>query len=196
MKRFFIAPIVEGKGEVEAVPNLLQRVFKEAKGQGILQVNPALRVKAGSFLKPGDYFNRYVEFAARKAKSHPAGRVLIVLDCENHCPAQLGPALLARARQTRPHVPFLVALAYREYETWFLAAAKSLRGFAGLPEDLEAPPRSESIRGAKEWLRSHLPNGYDEVEHQPLFTEAFSFAEAHINDSFAHFRRALESFFR
>ena len=194
MSAFFIAPIVEGKGEVEALPKLLHRLFRESRSEGFLAVNPAIRVKAGSFLNQEDYFGRHVELAARKAKAHPRGTVLVLLDCEDDCPAKVGPALLQRAQKVRSDVPIMIALAYREYETWFLAAARSLRSIGGLPADLEPPLNPERIRGAKEWLGARMTSGYDPIEHQPLFTEHFSLNQASAVSSFARFKRSLYAF--
>ena len=195
MSACFIAPIVEGKGEVEAVPKLLRRLFRQAPRPGFLVVNPAIRIKAGSFLNDEDYFRRYVELASRKARGQPRGHVLILLDCEDDCAGTLGPRLLARACNVHAEVPFTVVLAHREYETWFLAAASSLRSLAGLPADLAAPASPEAIRGAKEWLAKRLPNGYDETNHQPLFTEHFSFAQAAAVPSFARLQRKAQVLF-
>src|SRR5262245_49341349 len=125
MSRFFVAPIVEGHGEVHAMPILLDRILREARPHGMLRMNPPLRVKAGSFINDEEYFKKYVELAARKAKPQTGGSVLILLDSEDDCPANLGPQLAAKAAAVRPDVPIMVALAYREYETWFLAAARS-----------------------------------------------------------------------
>lgn len=133
----YIAPIVEGHGEVEAVPALLHRIALEAPNHA-LRVNAPIRVKAGSFLNDGTYFRKQIILAAAKA-AQAAGFVLIILDCEDHCPATLGPSLLERARTIRNDVSYLVVLAYREYESWFLAAARSLRGMRGLAEDLDPP---------------------------------------------------------
>lgn len=195
MSGCFIAPIVEGKGEVEAVPKLLQRLYRQGRRHGFLRVNPAIRIKAGSFLSDEDYFRRYVELASRKAQGQPRGHVLILLDCEDDCAGKLGPRLLARARKVHPEIPFTVILAHREFETWFLAAASSLRSVGGLPADLEAPTDSEAIRGAKEWLAARMPNGYDAPNHQPLFTEFFSFAQAAAVPSFARLQRKAQDLF-
>jgi len=195
MSTVFIAPIVEGRGEVEAVPKLLQRLFREGRQHGFLVVNPAVRIKPGSFLNDEDYFRRYIELAARKAQGYPRGNVLILLDCEDECAGKLGPQLLARARKVHSQVPFTVVLAHREYEPWFLAAAPSLRSVAGLPADLEAPADPEAIRGAKEWLAARMPNGYDPPNHQPLFTEHFSFAQAAAVPSFARLQRKAQTIF-
>jgi hypothetical protein len=182
---FFIAPIVEGHGEVQAVPVLLRRLAQTLPAAPGLQVNPPIRVKAGSFLNDQTYFYRFIELASQKARLHPKSCVLILLDCEDDCPARQGPDLLNRAQQVRPDIHFLVILAYREYETWFLAAARSLRGTSGLPADLEPPVNPESIRDAKGWLSRQMPTGYNEPNHQPRLTAQFSFEEGKQVPSFA-----------
>ncbi len=195
MSSFFIAPIVEGHGEVQAIPFLLQRMLSDLRADALLRVNPALRVKAGSFLNDQTYFAKYIELAARKAKAHDGGSVLILLDSEDHCPAELGPELRRRAVAVRNDVPIVLALAYREYETWFLAAARSLRGECGLPADLDAPAAPESFRGAKGWLSARMPAAYNEPNDQPAFTRKFSFDEAAVVPSFARLRRQLHHLF-
>lgn len=177
-REVFIAPIVEGHGEVHSLPVLLRRVAEGFDPTLSLRLNPALRVRAGSFLHDDAYFRRYVELAARKAKVWPGGSVLIVLDSEDDCPADLGPSLALRARSFRADVKFEVILAHREYETWFLAAAESLRSVCGLPKDLESPAHPESIRGAKQWLSQQMGAPYNESEHQPRMTAAFAFEQA------------------
>lgn len=166
-------PIVEGHGEVQALPILLRRIAAESGGQlAAIGVNPPIRVKSGSFLNDRAYFGRYVSLAVEKARQ-AAGVVLILLDCEDDCAAEVGPRLLAQARAVRADVSTLVCLAVREYETWFLAAAVSLRGQGGLPVDLEPPPDAQRIRDAKGWLSQRMPGKYDPVVHQASFTKTF-----------------------
>jgi hypothetical protein len=112
------------------------------------------------------------------------GAVLILFDCEDDCPAQLGPKLLREAAEVRGDVRTLVALSYREYETWFLAAVRSLRGLRGLPENLNPPADPEAIRGAKEWLGRQMDGGYDPIIHQAEFSRAIDLEEARTNRSF------------
>ena len=128
----YVASIVEGHGEVDALPTLLRRISQTAAPGQTLNVNQPIRIKSGSYLNDKDYFRRYTLLAAAKA-AQSNGFVLILLDCEDQCPAQLGPALLARAQAVRNDVSYLVVLAYREFESWFLASARSLRGCRGLP---------------------------------------------------------------
>jgi len=179
-----IIPIVEGHGEQLALPLLIRRIFGELQPDTTPEINPPIRVKATSFLHDADYFRKKVELATSKA-AQGDGMVLILLDCEDECPGTLGPLLLAKAQAVRGDIPCTVVLARREYETWFLAAAASLAGCAGLPKTLEPPHLPEAIRGAKEWLGRHLPASYDPIIHQAKFTAAFSLAEAQTIPSFA-----------
>lgn len=179
----YLAPIVEGQGEVSALPKLIHRIAQETNEACIPLVNHPIRIKSGSFINDGDYFHRHISLAAAKAASNQ-GMVLILLDSEDVCPAKLGPELLGRAQAVRADVTYLVILAHREYETWFLASAASLRGHGGLPMDLCAPPNPESIRGAKEWLGARMPGGYDPVSHQTTFTSVFDLQSARSIASF------------
>ena len=194
----FIAPIVEGHGEVQALPILLRRLALELAPQVDLRLNHALRVKVTSFLDESGsgYFERYIELAARKARPWPKSCVLILLDCEDLCPAELGPKILQRAENCRPDLTFLVILAHREYETWFLAAAESLRGVGGLAADLNAPANFESIRDAKGWLSERMTSPYNEPSHQPKMTTVFDFNQARRVKSFGRGYKKLRDFLR
>jgi hypothetical protein len=196
MRPIYIAPIVEGHGEKEAVPALLYRLARVAGTERPLRVNHPIFVKASSFLHDAAYLTRYATLAAGKA-AQADGFVLVFLDCDDDCPAKLGPDLLRRVRSVRSDVEWLVVLAHREYESWFLAAARSLRGRYGLPSDLEPPPHHEAIRDAKGWLGDRMPAGYDPLTHQLAFTRHFDLDEAEGNGSFRRFRdrirKALES---
>ena len=183
MSVIVLVPIVEGHGEMQALPALLHRLARKANPAQPIRVNAPIRVKAGSFLNDADYFRRQVALAAAKA-AQAQGHVLILLDCEDDCPATLGPELPRRAQAVRAGVSMRVFLAYREYETWFIAAAASLRGQSGLPDDLVAPEDPERFRDAKGWLSERMPHSYDPIVHQLEFTRAFDLDQALRNDSF------------
>lgn len=191
----FVAPIVEGHGEIEAFPALLHRIAADCNAQVPIRVNPPIRVKAGSLLNDQRYLHKQVSLAAAKA-AQQSGTVLILLDCEDDLPCQLGPDLLARAQAVRPDVPCIVVLAYREFETWFLTAASSLRGHAGLPDDLENPDRPEATRDAKGWLGRQMPTPYDPVAHQLGFCRAFDLTLARRNLSFDRLYRKIAMLLR
>jgi hypothetical protein len=151
-----MAAIVEGHGEVEAVPVLIRRIAAEVVPHQDVIIKPILRVPANRLVKQGE-LERTVDLAARKLEG--SGGIFILLDCdwENCCPKDDGPKLLQRAKNARLDFPVSLVLAYQEYEAWFIAAADSLKGLRGLPETLETISDPESIRGAKEWLSSRMP---------------------------------------
>ena len=156
-----LACIVEGHGEVEAIPVTIRRIANLIAPKMVLRILPPFRVPRNRLVKPGE-LERSVELAARRAGKD--GAILIVLDVDDECPATLGPELLARARKSRPDLPIRVVLAKREFEAWFLASAESLRGRRGLASDLESPSDPEAIRGAKEWLTARMGPGQRYVE--------------------------------
>jgi hypothetical protein len=184
-----IVPIVEGHGEVEAVPVLIRRFAKET-GRLPIEVGVPIRVKRDKLLKPGE-LERAVDLAA--AKAGPGGRILVLLDAEDDCPAELAPRLAQRARQARADRMIGVVLARREFEAWFLAAAESLRALRTLRDDLIAPRDPEGIQGAKEWLsaRMHAPGGYHETVDQPALAARFDLHQARAAPSFDKCYREL-----
>lgn len=189
----FVAPIVEGHGEETAVPILLRRLNEAIEPRQWLRVNPPIRVKAQAFFKMDHDFRRFVSLAAGKAAQEQGG-VLILMDCEDDCPATLGPKLLAAAKGVRGDVPYLVVLARREFETWFIAAAPSLQGVCGLPVDLTTPEYFEDIRDAKGWLGRQMPNGYKETEHQQRLAARFDLRQARSARSFDRLIQRLPGF--
>lgn len=176
----FIVPIVEGHGEVRALPALLHRLAVGAPTP--LYVNPPFRVRAGSFFNDLDYFNRYVEAAAIKA-AVGRGTVLILLDNEDDCSATLGPRLLQQALAVRADVACIVALAVREYESWFIHAIRSLEGLHGIGQ-VEPPLDPDGFRDAKGWLSRQMRYAYDPVQHQADFTRQMDLEAAQRSPSF------------
>ena len=171
-----IVTIVEGPGEVEAIPILIRRIAA-AVSDVVPHVPRPIRVKRDRFLKANE-LERYVDLAARR--SGPGGAVLIVLDADDDCPPGLAASILERATHARSDRLIEVVLARHEYEAWFLAAANSIAGLRGLPGDIMPPADAESIRDAKGWLTSRMPPGrsYKETRDQPALTNQFDLAAA------------------
>lgn len=102
--------------------------------------------------RPGG-LERAVRAAAIK---HPNHAVLVLLDCDDDCPAILGPKLLQRLNAAGQDLVTSVVLAHREFESWFIAACESLAGKRDLQPDLMPPPTLEAIRDAKGRLSDRM----------------------------------------
>jgi len=137
-----IASVVEGDGEVAALPKLLHRIATELDVLNLLTPTP-MRIPRGKLTTNGG-IERAV--AAEALRVPGKGGVLVLLDADDDCPAEYAPILLARARHARPHKQVTVVLANREFEAWFLAAAPSLAGQFGFPADFPRPQHPEAPR--------------------------------------------------
>lgn len=146
-----VVPIVEGHGDVEALPVLIRGYFSK------LDVLRPLRVSRNRFIKSPDEQGRYLELARRNLGG--VGAVLVLLDADDDCPAQLAPSLVQGL--SKSGLDCFVVLAKCEFETWFLAAADCL-GLGGLPADLE------EIRGAREEVKRRLGKYSETVDQAKL----------------------------
>ena len=178
-----IGCIVEGHGEVAAVPLLIRRIAEGLYPKLRIDTPHPIRVSRDKVIKPGE-LERAVTLTARNIRGQ--GAIFILLDSDDDCPAQLGPELLYRALQVRSDLPIAVVLAKHEFEAWFLAAAESLQGHRGLRNDLLPPRNPEGIRGAKGWLKRQLESGetYRETLDQPALTARFDLSQARQANSF------------
>lgn len=185
--------IVEGHGEVQAVPRLVHRIAAEVS-PGTVVVTPApLRRPRGTLVKAAE-FERHVQLMARKVG--PGGGVLVLLDADDDCPADLGPSLLRRAIDVRHDLKISVVVAKMEFEAWFLAAARSLAGVCGLPADLQPPDAPESIRAAKSWLSQRMDRPYSPTVDQAALVGAMDLAAARAADSFDKCYRDISAMLR
>lgn len=175
--------IVEGHGEVEAVPILLRRIAAQIDPGEHLEVPRPIRTKRQRLVKPGE-LEKSVELAGRQ--TGPDDGILVLLDADSDCPRDLGPSLLNRAVATRRDRAISVVLAKAEYEAWFLAAAQSLAGRRGLDPAIVSPPDPEAIGDAKGWLRNRMParKPYSETLDQPALTTVFDLNAARTAPSF------------
>ena len=166
-----IQPIVEGYGEVEAVPILLRRLRDLAQVYP-LEVNPPIR-RHGS-----DFFDEaQIRKAVRLAIKQNCQALLLIVDgdFEGNCPKSNGPEILGWAQNEAAGTVCAVVMAYREYEAWFLASIESLRGIRGIRSDATSHPQPEVPKGAKGQLELRMDEGrsYNEPADQPAFSAVF-----------------------
>lgn len=171
-----VVPIVEGDGEIDAVPLLIRRLIGAAGISG-LAVDSPIRVPRGKIVQEAG-LRRYVQVAKRRPL---CAAILVLFDGDDDCPKDLAPKLEAWAREEAGDRPCAVVMAHREYEAWFLATIESLRGKRGIRVDAEPHPRPEDPRDAKGQLRLRMVKGRGYVERadQPALTEAFHMPTAY-----------------
>lgn len=172
-----IVTIVEGDGEVAALPVLLRRLGEWQTPDRHVEILPPIRVRRDRFLNKEEELRRYILLAA--AKCGEGGWILVLFDADDDCPAELATRILASARAIAPHRRISVVLAKREYEAWFIAAAESLRGYRGFTLGLVATPEAECPRNAKGWMGEHMDAGvYRETTDQPAFSARMDLQQA------------------
>lgn len=157
--------VVEGKGEVEAIPNLCSRIL-HALHVWDWYVDPTpIRQPRGSLvdgrvaspMRPvrAEGFDRAVLLALR---SRRADGVLVLCDSDDDCPAAWGPSAAARISALCRGA---AVMAQREYETWLLHGLESAA-------DLD-PELVERQRDAKKLLRRNHTS-YRPSVHQLALT--------------------------
>lgn len=204
MAKYVIVPIVEGHGEVAAVPILLQRWLRfrryhnvevdvagpvRAAGQGAIRVAHDREDDLG--------IESYLETALLRRPD----AILVLLDADEECPMTLAAELLARARRMVPvDYPVGVVVANREYEAWFLAAFASAnfrralldRGFRLERRSLPRGLVIEAVANCKDRIAGLVGLGkYEERVHQPALTQILPFTPGMTRRS-RSFRKLLE----
>lgn len=165
-----IASIVEGHGEVQALPLLLRRIAAELFSVHV-HVPPPHRVKRNQ-MTTGDLLSR----AARTQVSRVTGTggVLVVADADKDCAVRLANEL----RESAKPVEVEVAVAVCEFGSWFLAGVESLRSHRAMGDAASFAGNPEDRRGAKEALSALMTEPYRETLHQPAFAAIVNLRQA------------------
>ena len=188
-----IACIVEGHGEVEALPVLLRRIFSEVDVSINPIIKPPIRVKRQRLFELNE-FERVIQLANEKAGDD--GVIICVLDADDDCPAEKCYWIRTEAERIVPGATVRAVMAVREFESWFIAAAESISGCRGLQPALVAPYYSEDIRGCKEWLSRNMSRErhYRPTVDQAALAAQFDLGIARLRSrSFSKLYRDIES---
>jgi hypothetical protein len=179
-----VAVIVEGDGEVAAVPILLRRLWFELGGQYIEILGRPIRRKRSEF-EHQQHLARAVGLAANKLKyaqtSTDPGVVVILFDRDpsRRLPCDLGPQAGNWAQQAFAHLDITCVVANIESETWFVAAAESLSKYIQLKPNESAPDAPEDQRCGKKWVESRFRGPkYAETQDQPAMTATMDLSQA------------------
>jgi hypothetical protein len=188
MPKYVIVPIVEGHGEVAAVPILLKSWLRFRRYPNVeVDVNGPVRAAGKGALKVAhDRENELgIEYYLGIALRRRPDAILVMLDADEDCPRKLAPELLARARTMVPaDYPIGVVVAKREYEAWFLAAFPSRcfrqslmdQGFRPQRQSLPRGMDVEEVADCKVRIAGLIGLGkYEERVHQPALTRILPF---------------------
>ena len=188
MKR--LLPIVEGHGEIKAVPLLIRRILV---AQEVYEVDILPPRRYGEYPPVAKNFDNC--FQAANKENAP---ILWIMDFDSklyECPVQEASNLLNRAAELRPSWPLKIAFFVKEYETFFLIDEAASRAvFPDIPSNIDFPEAPEDIRDAKGWLSQHRPTGlaYKETVHQEKITARLNLELLRARSpDFAHLVRAI-----
>jgi hypothetical protein len=152
--------LVEGHGEVDAIGNLVTRLWKD--GHGRFHWAPPLRWK-----------NLHQQSGVGKGANYvrvkgDAAALLVIRDEDDACPRDTGPQMASWLSQLNLPFPAALVLLHPEYEVLFLPCIEDLAGkLLASPTGTHRPGiiagarwdghTWESKRGIKQWLTSHYP---------------------------------------
>jgi hypothetical protein len=194
-----IAPIVEGDGEVSAVPELLRRLLYEelqSYNWGILRPKNA---HGSGRLTTANGIERFVRYAMLEPE---CDAILVLVDLDaiyglpeadrpaDECAPALAKMLGRRIKALNPHVPVMIVVARWEYEAWFLTSLETL----AIPGIDRYDGEVEAIRSPKGWIEARLPAGqkYRETIDQVVMTSKLDFTlAAQRSRSFRRLKNAL-----
>lgn len=152
--------VVEGRGEVLALPSLCSRILKElGVNDWVVDENPVKqprsrlvdeRMRSPKRTPRIEFLEAAIEMAARR----PADAVLVLCDSDDDCAATWGPAASAVIRK---RIAGAAVMIVREYESWLLTSRARGPTIDGRKID--------EIRDAKRYLAKEI-RGYKPTVHQ------------------------------
>lgn len=184
--------ILEGLGDVGAVPLLIRRVMEENDIYDLrIAPRPKTNVEIARLRQPGQ-IERYLDFCNRDV----GDSILIALDCDDGCPVETARDFGERIRATRFQKPVSVCLFHREYESIFLPSIELIA--AKYPDfrwrKLAARENIETIRDVKGEISRMMGPGraYKPTSDQARFTAAIDLHRTrHASRSFRHFENSI-----
>jgi hypothetical protein len=183
-----IAAVVEGEGEVAALPVLLRRIMMEMHAVYV-HVPPPARLSRGKLTLERD-IARAIHIQAKKVDGR--GGVLVLLDADDDCPVECAGAV-RDCCLSLPGCPVEVVVANREFEAWFLASVESLRDHWAVAVNATYAGDPEQPRGAKERLAKCMTEKYVPTLHQAAFAQMLDLSTALARSrSFRRLASALE----
>lgn len=172
--------LVEGHGEVEAVGNLISRLWSDLSLPFLPWAKPIRR----KGLNRPDNIIRSCNIVRRKRE--PAA-LLVIRDEDDYCPKEIAPKESRIILEQNLPFPAATVLMHREYEVLFLPCVGQMAGLPIQDESGQQRPgllpgttfdgNPEDVRGVKEWLTDRFPQSlaYKPTIDQLPFTRMIDF---------------------
>lgn len=175
-----IQAVVEGDGEIAALPVLLRRMIPELGCY--VEVGSAPVKRHRTDLRDEQRFRTGLRLALTRDN---VSALLVLFDLDDDCARDLMPNLRRWAGEEVAHLPHTIVLARHEYEAWFVAALESLRGVRQIAADAAYADDPEIKRDAKGVISSFMPKNtsYSPTADQPALSAAFGFGQAYRRSS-------------
>ncbi|MGR3641492.1 DUF4276 family protein [Alterinioella nitratireducens] len=168
----FIFPIVEGHGEVNAVPLLLRRILHEELHVFDFGIHSAYRLPRSRIGRFDEHLEKAVRFGGMKL-GESVGGVIIIADSDDDCPVEMHDTFIEFCNFRDFQFPVAFVLAQREYEAWLISCGEEMRAHDSIRDDAPSHDQPEEIGGAKGFFgRRILEEGrcYSETVDQAKFT--------------------------
>jgi hypothetical protein len=182
MQHPMIQPIVEGYGEVAAVPILLRRLAEQMQVHSVHLGRPIRRSRT-QMLREDD-MRKYLELSRKQG----CKAVLVLFDADDLCTQSEANKIQDQASRLAGALPGQIVAANREYEGWFLAGLKSLH-----PDGQSYPGDPDQKRGAKEEFERQMQIRYNAPADQPRYTNSADLALIHLHSR--SFRKMTKAYF-
>jgi Domain of unknown function (DUF4276) len=159
--------VVEGDGEVAALPILVRRHLHENREIYDIDVAKPKNSKGRGNLDAPGGVERYTRHAA--LPDDVCG-VLVLCDADSDPVCEFGPSMQKRAEGAVPTKPVLATLAVGEFENWIVASSETLN-IDGPTEDIDY----EKLDAEHIIRRWRFPKSYVKPLHQPGYADSLDF---------------------
>jgi hypothetical protein len=175
----YIFPIVEGHGEVEAVPVLLRRIAYECIDPVACDIFRPFRLPRQKIVQFGQDLANAIKLGKEKIDATGSGGgIIIFADADDDCPVHLQSKFKLFSKNMKVLIPTFLISPNKEYEAWFIACAEKMRCHQMVRSDASSHPDPESVRDAKGYFDREvlIPTAhYSETVDQAKFSSVIDF---------------------
>ena len=176
-----ITPIVEGDGEIAAVPELIRRVLHEQLSEYMVTVRSPMRLRRNQV---DEKLSAYLRMAQR---DESCKAIIVIMDSDTKCAKDEALHISEIARQHNLSVPVAIVCPSVEYEVWLIASIETIQDkpigkrriviTISTNHDKEEVETPEAIGSPKGWLKRHMSKTmtYNPTQDQAALTARIDF---------------------